>query len=235
MQTKPLETCKWITMQLQAGVFRAWPKKDLLSNWLHWLPVHGGSAEWKILWRRLDTFIQFCAKSWLKTLAIEPPSSPCRPAPTLRRRLHFRWLSWAAKHAWQQQTLFPFGILKEQMILYCHSTGGTTLEDVNECHDCHAADFHPTLFWAPKNQAAEATLFGHLLHSFNQTKLPQLATDSDAGCLSVVTTHPLLPPYAASYAQVLFQHICSQLSIAMAKVHQVYCEMQTLLCLHSED
>ena len=84
--------------------------------------------------------IQFCSKSWLTTLAIEPPSSPCRPAPTLRRRLHFRWLSWAAKHAWQQQTLFPLGILKEQMILYCHSAGGTTLEDVNECHDCHAAD-----------------------------------------------------------------------------------------------
>ena len=57
----------------------------------------------------LHLYIQFCAKSWLKTLAIEPPSSPCSPAPTLRRRLHFRWLSWAAKHAWQQQTLYiPF-------------------------------------------------------------------------------------------------------------------------------
>ena len=40
--------------------------------------------------------------------------------------------------------IFPFGILKGQMILYCHSTGGTTLEDVNEC-DCHAAEFHPEL------------------------------------------------------------------------------------------
>lgn len=49
-------------------------------------------------------------------------------------------------------SLFPFGILKEQMILFCHSTGGTTLEDVNECHDCHAAEFHPTLFWHPRTK-----------------------------------------------------------------------------------
>lgn len=121
--------------------------------------VQGGSAEWKILWRRLHIYIYTYIFNFAQRVGSKHLQS--NPLPHLVV-LHQPYAGGYTSGGWLEQpnmlgnnkhySLFPFGILKEQMILFCHSTGGTTLEDVNECHDCHAAEFHPTLFWHPRTK-----------------------------------------------------------------------------------
>ena len=100
--------------------------------------------------------------------------------------------------------IFPFGILKGQMILYCHSTGGTTLEDVNEC-DCHAAEFHPTLFWHPRTKQLKL----HFLDTYStastkpsflswQQTVTQSVWVSSQRILSCPHTPHLMPKFSSS-------------------------------------